>query len=139
MIVTQYEGVGANYNDTALIHQYPPTAAILAKFGMCKVVTSSISPAAQAHTPANSSSSEQRESSASTSSRRWWMPRIFTLWTRFDLAVAIWILNYASHEEELLTMWRNILDSLKPGGRCVGILPEANQAAGSNRYPNGEK
>jgi 2-polyprenyl-3-methyl-5-hydroxy-6-metoxy-1,4-benzoquinol methylase len=46
---------------------------------------------------------------------------------QFDLVLAAWILNYASNEVELLSMWSNIFKSLKPGGRCVGIVPDLNQ------------
>jgi toxoflavin synthase len=41
---------------------------------------------------------------------------------RFDVVIAVWLLNYASNKEELLAMWQNISKSLKPGGRCIGIL-----------------
>ncbi|GFF54946.1 uncharacterized protein HI_0912 [Aspergillus udagawae] len=46
---------------------------------------------------------------------------------QFDLVLAAWILNYASNEAELLSMWQNIFKSVKPGGRCVGIVPDLNQ------------
>ncbi|KJJ29492.1 methyltransferase [Aspergillus flavus AF70] len=41
----------------------------------------------------------------------------------FDLVLGIWLLNYAKDKTELLTMWQNIFDSLKPGGRFVGVIP----------------
>lgn len=41
----------------------------------------------------------------------------------FDLVLGAWLLNYASSEAELLSMWRNIHCNLKPGGRFVGITP----------------
>ncbi|KAL4894433.1 S-adenosyl-L-methionine-dependent methyltransferase [Aspergillus ambiguus] len=40
-----------------------------------------------------------------------------------DLILASWLLNYASNSDELLTMWRNIFNNLKPGSRFVGVLP----------------
>lgn len=42
---------------------------------------------------------------------------------KFDIVLGSWLLNYASGENELLAMWRNIVDNLKHGGRFVGILP----------------
>ncbi|MCJ1402018.1 hypothetical protein MMC11_005237 [Xylographa trunciseda] len=42
---------------------------------------------------------------------------------RFDLVHGAWLLNYAATEDELTSMWRNIVSHLKPGGRFVGITP----------------
>ncbi|KAJ5606118.1 S-adenosyl-L-methionine-dependent methyltransferase [Penicillium lagena] len=42
---------------------------------------------------------------------------------KFDVVFACWLLNYASSVEEQLAMWQNILDHLKPGGRCIGVVP----------------
>ncbi|TGO27393.1 hypothetical protein BPAE_0042g00050 [Botrytis paeoniae] len=42
---------------------------------------------------------------------------------KFNLVLAVWLLNYASDKQELLAMWRNIFAHLVPGGRCVGIVP----------------
>ncbi|KAK4546601.1 hypothetical protein LTR36_001818 [Oleoguttula mirabilis] len=39
----------------------------------------------------------------------------------FDLVLAVWFLNYASCYEEMLMMWRNVHDNLKPGGRFVAL------------------
>ncbi len=39
----------------------------------------------------------------------------------FDLAVAAYLLNYATNREELATICRNIAASLKPGGRFVAV------------------
>ncbi|KAI1970851.1 hypothetical protein LOZ53_005543 [Ophidiomyces ophidiicola] len=41
----------------------------------------------------------------------------------FDLVLAALLLNYASNEKELLGMWQNIANSMKPGGRCAGVVP----------------
>lgn len=43
----------------------------------------------------------------------------------FDLVFAAWFLNYAGSYEEQLDMWRNVSRNLKPGGRFVGIAPNA--------------
>lgn len=42
---------------------------------------------------------------------------------KFDLVLAAFLLNYAGTEDELLTMWQNIAGNLKPGGRCIGLIP----------------
>ncbi|KAE8155854.1 S-adenosyl-L-methionine-dependent methyltransferase [Aspergillus tamarii] len=42
---------------------------------------------------------------------------------QFDIVLAPWLLNYARNEQELLGMWRNIYNSLKPGGKVIGISP----------------
>ncbi|KAI9640913.1 hypothetical protein NHQ30_010754 [Ciborinia camelliae] len=42
---------------------------------------------------------------------------------KFDIVLAIWFLDYAENEKELLAMWRNIFSALKPGGRCLAIVP----------------
>lgn len=39
----------------------------------------------------------------------------------FDVVLAVWFLNYASSYDELLAMWRNIHNNLKPGGRFIGL------------------
>ncbi|PLB45784.1 S-adenosyl-L-methionine-dependent methyltransferase [Aspergillus steynii IBT 23096] len=47
----------------------------------------------------------------------------FDLGQRFDVVLAVWLLNYASTRAEMVTMWMNIARHLKPGGRCLGIVP----------------
>ncbi|KAK2765187.1 hypothetical protein FQN54_008886 [Arachnomyces sp. PD_36] len=42
---------------------------------------------------------------------------------KFDIVLAGWLLNYSANEEEHLEMWRNISNNLKPGGRCLGVVP----------------
>lgn len=42
---------------------------------------------------------------------------------KFDLVLAMWFLNYAPTAEDQLKMWQNIMCNLKPGGRCIGIVP----------------
>ncbi|KAJ5876030.1 S-adenosyl-L-methionine-dependent methyltransferase [Penicillium soppii] len=42
---------------------------------------------------------------------------------KFDIVFACWLLNYASSAEEQLAMWQNIFAHLKPGGRCIGVVP----------------
>jgi SAM-dependent methyltransferase len=44
----------------------------------------------------------------------------------FDLVLAVWILTYASNEGQLLSIWRNIYNGLRPGGRCIGIVHDPN-------------
>ena len=46
----------------------------------------------------------------------------------FDLVTAVWMFNYAANEEEMSAMWRNIANNLKPGGRFVGLVPNARIA-----------
>ena len=41
----------------------------------------------------------------------------------FDLVLGFWLLNYATNQEELNAMWKNIATRLKPGGRFVGLRP----------------
>lgn len=41
----------------------------------------------------------------------------------FDLAIGVWLLNYASSAEELTGMFRNIAANLKTGGHFVGLAP----------------
>lgn len=46
----------------------------------------------------------------------------------FDLVFAAWFLNYASSRSSMLQMWQNIHDSLRPGGRFVGIVPNVEMS-----------
>lgn len=41
----------------------------------------------------------------------------------FDVVFAMWFLNYAPTAEDQFKMWQNMLRHLKPGGRCIGIVP----------------
>ncbi|GIZ43750.1 hypothetical protein CKM354_000696600 [Cercospora kikuchii] len=43
----------------------------------------------------------------------------------FDLVLGAWYLSNASDHEGLVTMFRNVLINLKPGGRFLGIVPNA--------------
>ena len=43
----------------------------------------------------------------------------------FDVVFAGWFLNYAPDFETMISMWRNIHNNLKPGGRFVTITPNA--------------
>ncbi|KAL6239632.1 hypothetical protein BDW75DRAFT_197898 [Aspergillus navahoensis] len=52
----------------------------------------------------------------------------------FDVVFAMWFLNYASTAETQTAMWRNIFTHLKPGGRCIGIIPNFNRF----KTPEGE-
>lgn len=45
----------------------------------------------------------------------------------FDTLFAMWFLNYAASAEEQLTMWQNMFAHVKPGGRCIGIVPNFNR------------
>ena len=39
----------------------------------------------------------------------------------FDLVLAIWLLDEASHYAEMLAMWQNVWANLKPGGRFIAL------------------
>nr|WBQ01561.1 PlmH [Aspergillus flavipes] len=54
-----------------------------------------------------------------------------------DLVLAIWLLNYATTEAELLTMWRNIFNNLRPGGRCLGITSNPDML--TSVFPSGPR
>lgn len=41
----------------------------------------------------------------------------------FDIVFAMWFLNYAANSKEQLAMWQNMFAHVKPGGRCIGIIP----------------
>ncbi|WP_185845984.1 class I SAM-dependent methyltransferase [Kibdelosporangium aridum] len=56
------------------------------------------------------------------------MPKLGT----FDLAVAIYLLQYAKTVDELTTMCRNIAANLRPGGRLVALTVDS-------RFRHGEK
>jgi len=49
---------------------------------------------------------------------------------QYDLAMANWVFDHAHNPDDLRAMWANIVASLKPGGRFVGIRIYA--AAGSS-------
>jgi SAM-dependent methyltransferase len=55
----------------------------------------------------------------------------------YDLVLAIWLLNYADSEEVMLTMWRNIFNNLRPGGRCLGITSNPDML--SSVFPSGPR
>ncbi|KAF9886513.1 hypothetical protein FE257_011420 [Aspergillus nanangensis] len=55
---------------------------------------------------------------------------------QYDVVLVPWLLNYASNEEELLAMWRNIYNCLKPGGRLLGICPNLDLVQ-SKVFPEG--
>ncbi len=40
----------------------------------------------------------------------------------FDLAMGNWLFNCASSKAELVGMWRNVAEYLKPGGKFVGLM-----------------
>ncbi|KAA8643844.1 hypothetical protein EYZ11_005431 [Aspergillus tanneri] len=54
---------------------------------------------------------------------------------QFDLVFASWFLNYAANEDEMVVMWKNIFNSLKPRRKCIGITP--NQDLLHCDFPNG--
>lgn len=41
----------------------------------------------------------------------------------FDIVFAMWFLNYAADSHEQLKMWQNMFAHVKPGGKCIGIIP----------------
>lgn len=41
----------------------------------------------------------------------------------FDLVLGIWLLNYAPDAEGMTSMWRNIVNNLRPGEVFVGMMP----------------
>lgn len=45
----------------------------------------------------------------------------------FDVVFAMWFLNYAATAEKQLAMWQNMYAHVKPGGRCIGIIPNFNR------------
>ncbi|PLB53333.1 hypothetical protein P170DRAFT_348851, partial [Aspergillus steynii IBT 23096] len=56
---------------------------------------------------------------------------------QFDVVLSCWLLNYASNDAEMLDMWRNIFNSLKPGGRVVGISPDLGAIEEGRALPVG--
>ncbi|KAL4798543.1 hypothetical protein BDV19DRAFT_386023 [Aspergillus venezuelensis] len=42
---------------------------------------------------------------------------------RFDVVLAMWLLNYAGTPQTLTAMWASIYMHRKPDGRCIGIIP----------------
>lgn len=56
---------------------------------------------------------------------------------RFDLVIAVWLLHYIATEEGVLTFWQNVSNSLKPGGRCIGIAP--NHESLTKGFAEGER
>ena len=44
----------------------------------------------------------------------------------FDLVFAGWLLNYAPDFETMTSMWRNVHDILRPGGRFVSVTPNTH-------------
>lgn len=57
---------------------------------------------------------------------------------QFDLVLAMWFLNYASTAEEQFAMWRNMAAHVKPGGRCIGIVPNFNRFSEPSSSPEGQ-
>ncbi|EEP82131.1 predicted protein [Uncinocarpus reesii 1704] len=55
----------------------------------------------------------------------------------FDLVIAIWMFNYVATEEEVFAIWQNIHNSLKPGGRCIGLTPNQDYLVKS--FPEGPR
>ncbi|PIA92771.1 hypothetical protein CB0940_04263 [Cercospora beticola] len=43
----------------------------------------------------------------------------------FDLVLGAWYLSYAADHAGLVTMFNNILTNLRPGGRFLGVVPNA--------------
>ena len=46
----------------------------------------------------------------------------------FDVVTAVWMFNYAANKKEMSSMWQNVANNLKPGGRFVGLVPDARIA-----------
>ncbi|KAE8382279.1 S-adenosyl-L-methionine-dependent methyltransferase [Aspergillus bertholletiae] len=56
---------------------------------------------------------------------------------QFDIVLAPWLLNYSRNEQELINMWRNIYNSLKPGGTVIGISPNLDLLRDLSVLPQG--
>ncbi|KNG89762.1 methyltransferase [Aspergillus nomiae NRRL 13137] len=56
---------------------------------------------------------------------------------QFDVVLAPWLLNYARNEKELIGMWRNIYNSLKPGGKIIGMSPNLDLLDDPSGFPPG--
>ncbi|QRD93269.1 methyltransferase [Aspergillus flavus] len=58
---------------------------------------------------------------------------------QFDLILAPWLLNYARNESELVGMWRNAYNSLKPGGKVIGITTNLHLLDEPTAFPTGRR
>ncbi|KAB8067060.1 S-adenosyl-L-methionine-dependent methyltransferase [Aspergillus leporis] len=56
---------------------------------------------------------------------------------QFDVVLAPWLLNYARNQKQLLDKWRNIYNSLKPGGKIIGISPNVHILEDLAAFPQG--
>lgn len=56
---------------------------------------------------------------------------------QFDIVTSRWLLNYASNDGEMIDMWRNIFNNLKPGGRVIGISPDLGAIENGRSLPVG--
>ncbi|KAK1140297.1 hypothetical protein N8T08_010500 [Aspergillus melleus] len=56
---------------------------------------------------------------------------------QFDIVICRWLLNYATNDAEMLDMWRNIFNNLKPGGRVIGLTPDLGAIEKARSLPVG--